>query len=39
MNNNSESTKEILSNVDFVYELHEFHMKRLERIITLLRGT
>lgn len=39
MDNIKPSTKEILANLDFAYELHEFQMNRLERIITSLRET
>lgn len=37
MDNCKDSTKERLVSLDFAYELHEFQMKRLERIITSLR--
>jgi hypothetical protein len=37
MDNIKPSTKEILVNLDFAYELHDFQMNRLGRIITSLR--
>lgn len=37
MDNSKTSTKERLENLDFTYELHDFQMKRLERMITSLR--
>lgn len=37
MDNIKASTKEMLVDLDFAYELHEFNMNRMERIIASLR--